>query len=304
MPVLKHYFNVSNSYVLSKLFIVLFPFRHRPWSRKQQLSHSGQDGFYLAPREDINSPDMYIPLMALVTYILLSTILAGLRGAFQPELLGGTLVAAGAVVAAEILGLKFGSYLLSISSESQLLDLVAYSGYKFVGTNVTLVVSEIFNAGRGTGGYVGWTVFLYTFFANAFFLVSVQPASFSPFSLSAGAWLTRLAAPVTEIRSPTGPLFGANISGSGRGGFVHSRAAPAEQADAVPLLLQLRRPVRLYVDSEPAGFVSRSRVAGRRRGGKGGGEGSGWIGGSKGRTNLDVCKSICIIPQHVHSSSV
>lgn len=114
---------------------------------------------------------MYIPLMALVTYILLSTILAGLRGAFDPELLGGTLVAAGAVIVFEILGLKLGCYLLSISNESQLLDLVAYSGYKFVGTNATLVISELFNRGQGTGGYVGWTVFIYTFLANAFFLV-------------------------------------------------------------------------------------------------------------------------------------
>lgn len=58
---LKHYFNVSNSYVLSKLLLVLFPWRHRPWSRKQALSPSGQEGYFLPPREDINSPDMYIP---------------------------------------------------------------------------------------------------------------------------------------------------------------------------------------------------------------------------------------------------
>jgi hypothetical protein len=58
---LKHYFNVSNSYVLSKLLLVIFPWRHRPWSRKQGISPSGQDGYFLPPREDINSPDMYIP---------------------------------------------------------------------------------------------------------------------------------------------------------------------------------------------------------------------------------------------------
>ena len=115
---------------------------------------------------------MYIPLMALVTYILLSTTLAGLRGAFQPELLGSNFGWAFFIVIVEILGLKLGCYLLSISNESQLLDLVAYSGYKFVGVIATLVVSEIFNGGKGTGGLVGWTVFAYTFNANAFFLVS------------------------------------------------------------------------------------------------------------------------------------
>ncbi|KAH7065023.1 ER to Golgi transport protein Yif1 [Macrophomina phaseolina] len=162
---LKHYFNVSNSYVVNKLYLVLFPWRHRPWVRQNQ------DGFFAPPRDDINSPDMYIPVMAFVTYILLSTLLAGIRGAFHPELLGLTATTAFVVVIFEILGLKLGCYLLSISNESQLLDLVAYSGYKFVGVIVTLVVAEIFNRGEGTGGWIGWTIFLYTFFANAFFLL-------------------------------------------------------------------------------------------------------------------------------------
>jgi hypothetical protein len=109
--------------------------------------------------------------MAFVTYILLSTLLAGLRGAFQPELLGYTATTAFAIVIFEIAGLKLGCYLLSISNESQLLDLVAYSGYKFVGIIITLVLSEIINGGAGTGGWAGWTIFAYTFLANAFFLV-------------------------------------------------------------------------------------------------------------------------------------
>jgi protein transport protein YIF1 len=120
----------------------------------------------------LNSPDLYIPVMAFVTYILLSTLLAGLRGAFHPEVMGLTATAAFAIVVIEILGLKFGTYILSISNDSQLLDLIAYSGYKFVGVIVTLVVAEILNGGKGTGGWAGWTVFIYTFLANAFFLVS------------------------------------------------------------------------------------------------------------------------------------
>ena len=168
---LKHYFNVSNGYVLNKLYLVLFPWRHRPWSRKQQLSHNGQEGYFLPPREDLNSPDIYIPLMSVVTYVLLYTLIAGLRGAFKPELLGsisGTVLLIGF---GEIACLRFAMYLLSINSESQLLDLVAYSGYKYVGVIVTLAVAEIWNRGGGTGGWVGWTAFAYTFMANAFFLV-------------------------------------------------------------------------------------------------------------------------------------
>lgn len=114
---------------------------------------------------------MYIPVMAFVTYVLVSTLLAGLRGAFHPEVMGLTATAAFAVIIIEIMGLKFGTYILSISNDSQLLDLVAYSGYKFVGVIVTLVIAEILNGGRGTGGWAGWTLFTYTFLANAFFLL-------------------------------------------------------------------------------------------------------------------------------------
>lgn len=169
---LKHYFNVTNSYVLQKLALVIFPWRHKPWSRKQTIGPNGQEGWYLPPRDDINSPDMYIPVMSLVTYILLSSAIAGFRGQFQPELLGLTASWALVVVIIEILILKLGCYFLSISNESQLLDLVAYSGYKFVGIIATIVIAELFSGGKGTGGWFGWSVFIYMFLANAFFIVS------------------------------------------------------------------------------------------------------------------------------------
>ncbi|KAK0278004.1 Protein transport protein yif1 [Friedmanniomyces endolithicus] len=173
---LKHYFNVSNRYVLSKTLLVLFPWRHRPWSRSQtntaSPSHNGSTTTqFLPPREDVNSPDMYIPLMAFITYVLLTTLIAGLNGKFEPQLLGMTFSNASVVIILELLVLWLGRYFLNISSESQIYDLVAYSGYKFVGVIVTIAVAAIVNRGKGTGGWVGWTVFAYTFMANAFFLL-------------------------------------------------------------------------------------------------------------------------------------
>lgn len=109
--------------------------------------------------------------MALVTYILLSTLVAGIRGKFNPELFGYTATTALGVVIFEIIALKVGCYLLSISSQSQLLDLIAYSGYKFVGIIATIAIAEVVNGGKGTGGWVGWLVFIYTFLANSLFLV-------------------------------------------------------------------------------------------------------------------------------------
>lgn len=168
---LKHYFNVTNAYVVNKLYIVLFPWWHRPWSRQQRMSSNANDVVYLPPREDINSPDMYIPMMALVTYIVLCTLLAGLRGDFHPELLGYTATVATSVMLLEILTIKLGTFLLAISSSSQLLDLVAYSGYKFVGVIVSLLLSSL-AAHLGFGGrWLPWFFFLYCFAANAFFLL-------------------------------------------------------------------------------------------------------------------------------------
>ena len=178
---LKHYFQVSNSYVVNKLFLVLFPWRHKPWTRKQTTGRNGQEGCYLPPREDINSPDMYIPVMSLVTYVLLSTLIAGIRGKFQPDLLGNTAITASIIIALEIVVLKLGCYLLGINNDSQLLELVAYSGYKFVGAIVTTAVAQTVNAGKGTGGWIGWVVFFATYNANAFFLVrlTVSPVVLS-----------------------------------------------------------------------------------------------------------------------------
>jgi hypothetical protein len=114
---------------------------------------------------------MYIPTMAFVTYILLSTLIAGLNGKFEPQLLGITFSNASIIICLELVVLWLGRYFLNISSESQIYDLVAYSGYKFVGVIATVGLSAVFNAGQGTGGWVGWGVFGYTFMANAFFLV-------------------------------------------------------------------------------------------------------------------------------------
>jgi hypothetical protein len=95
LPVLKHYFNVSNSYVLHKLRLVLFPWRHKPWSRAHRHGNGPsaggvtpggaspypgmagesngtskmQEGF-APPREDVNSPDLYIPGKSVHFYMM------------------------------------------------------------------------------------------------------------------------------------------------------------------------------------------------------------------------------------------
>ncbi|KAI0916712.1 hypothetical protein AcW1_010237 [Taiwanofungus camphoratus] len=133
ISVMKHHFNVSNSYVMNKLRLLLFPWRHKPWPRRLRRTENGQPEWQ-PPRDDINCPDLYIPLMAFVTYILLAALNSGLHSRFHPEVLGITASKGLAVILLDFVFVKLGCYFLNIPGGiNQVLDLVAYDGYKFVG---------------------------------------------------------------------------------------------------------------------------------------------------------------------------
>ena len=78
--------------------------------------------------------------MAFVTYVIITSFIYGLRGRFHPELLGYTASRALAIVFIELAAIRLGCYLLNIQGDHTLVDLFAYSGYKFVGTLVVLGV--------------------------------------------------------------------------------------------------------------------------------------------------------------------
>ncbi|ORY07882.1 hypothetical protein K493DRAFT_201596 [Basidiobolus meristosporus CBS 931.73] len=163
---LKFYFNISNMYVVNKIRLLLFPFRHQTWSRQVKRSEeNGQIEGYRPPREDVNSPDLYIPVMSFVTYILLVGFILGQNKGFHPDVLGYTASTALGLVFGEVLLMRLFCYLLGISGDVLLLDLVAYSGYKFVGIIVTLSFRFLNNP------TVSWGAYLYTNLAFGFFLL-------------------------------------------------------------------------------------------------------------------------------------
>ena len=95
MSHLKTYFAVDTNYVLKKLSILLFPFVHKDWTVHYQQTEP------IAPRLEINAPDLYIPgrskakifprlpdltrmlspsilaVMGFVTYVLVSGLVLG-----------------------------------------------------------------------------------------------------------------------------------------------------------------------------------------------------------------------------------
>ena len=108
---------------------------------------------FALPRDDSNAPDLYIPAMAFVTYVLLAGLIYGLDGKFHPEILGVTASWAFFLTIFECAIMKLGCYLSNIGPEVPLLDIFAYIGYQYVGLVGTLflgllVNSPLFSAGK------------------------------------------------------------------------------------------------------------------------------------------------------------
>ncbi|KAF7303736.1 WD-REPEATS-REGION domain-containing protein [Mycena indigotica] len=161
----KPHFNVSNSYVIRKLRVLLFPWSHKQWGRKSHRTDAGQTE-YLTPRDDLNSPDLYIPVMALVTYVLLSAFYSGVTARFQPQVLGESASRAIMVLILDFFVVLLGCYFLNVQSTSQSVDIVAYAGYKFVGV-IAIILTGFLNLGRT----LGWVTSVYFIAANSFFLL-------------------------------------------------------------------------------------------------------------------------------------
>ncbi|KAH7972299.1 protein YIF1B [Rhipicephalus sanguineus] len=134
---IKYYFAVDTAYVGRKLLLLLFPFSHTDWAVKYDQDEP------VPPRYDVNAPDLYIPSMALVTYVLLSGYLLGLRNEFTPERLGLQASSALMWLTLEVLAIWLATYILSIRSSLRVLDLVAFSSYKFVGMIAALLASMV-----------------------------------------------------------------------------------------------------------------------------------------------------------------
>ncbi|QLQ78763.1 hypothetical protein HG537_0B01120 [Torulaspora globosa] len=165
---LSHYFQVTTSYVLRKLQIILLPFfKKTSWQRipDTQSQASGSLAF-LPPKDDVNSPDLYIPIMGLVTYILVWNMQKGLQGSFNPENLYYKLSSTLAFVGLDLVILKLGLYLLvNVNSPtSSLTELICYVGYKFVPLSLVL-----FSPNRPL--YISMAVKVYLFIAFGVFLL-------------------------------------------------------------------------------------------------------------------------------------
>ena len=132
-------FDVSNLYVRTKLRLLLFP-KQRSWKRITEAEATGgadmnEENNHLAPPVfDHNAPDMYIPIMAFCTYILIAELWHGINGKFDPEHIQQLIYTGSLTVfleAAIFYGIfyRFGIF----NYAAQFFDMLCLCMYKFFG---------------------------------------------------------------------------------------------------------------------------------------------------------------------------
>uniref|UniRef100_A0A4W3K115 Protein YIF1 n=1 Tax=Callorhinchus milii TaxID=7868 RepID=A0A4W3K115_CALMI len=146
---LKYYFAVDTVYVGKKLGLLLFPYMHQNWEVRYQQDTP------VAPRVEVNAPDLYIPAMAFITYLLVAGLALGTQSRFSPEVLGIQASSALVWLVMEVLAVLLSLYLVTVNTDLTTIDLVAFAGYKYVGMIMGVVAGLIF----GKTGYcvaLGW----------------------------------------------------------------------------------------------------------------------------------------------------
>lgn len=161
---LKYYFAVDNRYVMNKLRLIFFPFTQRDWSLKYDHDNPVQ------PRYDINAPDLYIPTMAYITYVVLAGMVLGFQNRFSPEQLGIQASSALAYSIFELVIYTLALYIANIPTTLKTLDLLALTGYKYASI-VSILLCSIFL--RKAGYYMSW---LYASASLGFFLLRTLKA--------------------------------------------------------------------------------------------------------------------------------
>lgn len=170
----KYYFRVDNDYVLKKLTRLILPFLKMnisKWKRKRidEVSNDNRApppkiesaaGYsYQPPLYDLNAPDGYLPLMAIITYIVIMGFVVGTQSSsssqsdiinddnisFSPQVLIATGSSAFVMLIIEVLLMKIGFYLIgSVATPPYWLDIVCYAGYKLVFVTINLIINLIF----------------------------------------------------------------------------------------------------------------------------------------------------------------
>ena len=108
----RYYFNVTPAAVARRLAMIFAPWAFPgAWERKVMVADDGAE-LYTPPAEDPHAPELYVPLLAFVTYVLAAGFLAGASGAFAPEQLSLAAAVCLVLLGAEVALVQLAAYAL------------------------------------------------------------------------------------------------------------------------------------------------------------------------------------------------
>lgn len=185
----RRYFRVDNQYVKRKLLMLIFPFDKQFSRRSFQFGDDLGGGAFtssisgpssvpsnqqqLPPTDDVCAFDLYIPLMACITYVTICGFVRGINdGSLGPEFLAATLSSIFFWVFLEVAAIKVFRYVLNLPQTFAALDIVSLCGYKYVGVCLMVLVRE--SLGLQTSRFFSAFLTLYFAGAAAFFALKAM----------------------------------------------------------------------------------------------------------------------------------
>eukprot|EP00927_Polykrikos_kofoidii_P020170 TRINITY_DN19503_c0_g1_i1.p1 TRINITY_DN19503_c0_g1~~TRINITY_DN19503_c0_g1_i1.p1 ORF type:complete len:294 (-),score=51.01 TRINITY_DN19503_c0_g1_i1:269-1150(-) len=152
----RKYFNVTQGYVLRKIIWQMFPFT--PPKAKAEDGELGSEKDWTARvvegiEAEIEEPDLYIPTMGFITYVLLCGLIQGLQEKFQPEVLSSTVTFAFAILMVELLVVK-AVLVLAGAVHAPIMDVAALLAYKYLYLSAILMFGLLLGLGSNPHGFL------------------------------------------------------------------------------------------------------------------------------------------------------
>ncbi|KAI3382724.1 hypothetical protein SNEBB_007277 [Seison nebaliae] len=165
MDRIRKYFDIDTSFVVRKLLFLLCPLfslTNLNGTNAKPSSNYDQSNFSIV---DINTPDLYIPTMSIVTYTICVGLQLASRGQFRPEDLGIQTSSTIGWTTLEFIVILIALYFISIIQQLTWIDLLSFLGYKYF-SMITLTIVMLFTK----SSIIYYSLFLWLSISLIFFL--------------------------------------------------------------------------------------------------------------------------------------
>mmetsp|Transcript_78239 Transcript_78239/g.198860 ORF Transcript_78239/g.198860 Transcript_78239/m.198860 type:complete len:333 (-) Transcript_78239:147-1145(-) len=152
----RRYFNVSHGYILRKCLWQLVP--ANSMKKKAEGGELGVEKdwtvrIFNGLEVEIEEPDLYIPIMGFVTYVLLCGLIRGLQDTFHPDVISATITFAMVALVVETTVAKAVLFTAG-AVNTPAVDLAALLGYKFFYLSLHIFFGLILGWGHKPTGFV------------------------------------------------------------------------------------------------------------------------------------------------------